>query len=187
MVEMFVSNSWVCLGLCFLMATGCAPKERYAFYANSENIIWTGASIDKLARMSRKTGKQLYFSDDQVVAMIGKKPELILKVGNLPELLDKDSNGDPQYRERIMQDDVYRSYTLALEERGERPNLDRWESSERFENLDVWLYNYRKPSETVVGGLISTKTGIFQTEFFLIEGRRVLCQGWLQRTFDHEN
>jgi hypothetical protein len=120
--------------------------------------------------------------------MVGKEPELKLKVADLPELLDKDSNGDPQYRERIMQHDVYRSYTLALEERGEQPNLDRWESSERFENLDVWLYNYRKPSEiVVVGWCISTETGIFETGFFLLEGRRVLCQGWLQRTFGHEN
>lgn len=172
----------------FAVICGCEPKDRYSFYADSERILWANISINKLAQRSMNTGKQWYFTDDQVVAMVGKEPELRLKVADLPQLLDKDSNGDPNYSDSIMRDRVYqRAYLRAMELQGENSHPAKWQDSAHFKNLELWLYNYEKPLEQIVGGIISTRSGVFMTDFFLIEGSRVLGGGSIFRTFDHKN
>jgi len=161
-----------------LCLVGCTPQPG----DSDRKLSWTSSSINELEHISQRRESAEYFSSSHLLAMIGE-PELKVKASELLTLLLNDANHAEACEGEMEQ--LFLSYRVALERRSEEVGLEdeAWRGSAHFNNLDVWLYQYRDPPEVIIGGVFPRGHGVFATTCFLVDKNKVIASGVLSRSF----
>ena len=166
-------------------ATGCPPPG-----APDSSMMRGDEACEAVFRtdqLSRQTGEAHYLSETELLRLKGIA-DLRIKMGEFPHLIRSDWEQEPDYSPEYVDykmEGLYNMYRWALEDRGETvdANATNWRTSKRFNNLNVWFYDFHTGREIrVYGGVlpfVGRGTGAFAVSCFLLEDSRVLeCSGY---------
>lgn len=108
-------------------------------------------------------------------------PERTIAVSELPRFLE----GQPGWDEKCIAEEiegVYRGFLWSKRQRDEEhAKQSAWKDDGVFLECVIWLYNWDKPDEIILGGIPPKKTGIVSSAYILIEGEAVVDAGALTR------
>jgi hypothetical protein len=108
-------------------------------------------------------------------------PERTMAVSELAEFL----NTQPGWDRELIADAIegmYRGFLWSKEQRNEEHTKGAsWREDRAFLGCVVWLHNWSKPDEIILGGIPPRKTGIVSSAYILIEGEEVVNAGDLLR------
>jgi hypothetical protein len=109
-------------------------------------------------------------------------PEQIMKVSKLAKFLE----GQPGWNGESIADEIeglYRGFIWSKDQRNaEHAEHSSWQDDKAFLACTIWLYDWSKPHELILGGLPPRKTGIVSSAYILIEGEMVVDAGTLIRS-----
>ena len=162
----------ICTSIFILFNMGCNHGKQYDYYADPKIIHEIQKQIDNLSRNNEK-----YLTTEELIVKIGE-PEIKIKVYKLPEFLTQELSDPEEVCDQMQR--IYRNFAADLAFRSMSVQVDgnAWHKSERFNNLNIWLYNYKTPMRvrTQVSMFIPITyyTGIVGTDYFLIEKQNII-------------
>jgi hypothetical protein len=108
-------------------------------------------------------------------------PERTIAVSELAKFLE----GQPGWDEELIDaeiEGVYRGFLWSKRQRDEEhAEQSAWKDDGVFLECVIWLYNWDKPVETIIGGILPRKTGVVRSTYILIESKAVVNVGTLTR------
>ena len=108
-------------------------------------------------------------------------PERTMSVSELAKFLE----GQPGWDEELIADAMQRVYRGFIWSKGQRNanhvEHSAWQDDGVFLACTIWLYDWDKPDEIILGGIPPRKTGIVSSAYVLIDGEAAVDTGALSR------